>query len=410
MLRRTASLSLLFPLLLGACTHVAVDATDTATGTVTSSCAALYDAYADWSRTCTGVAPDEGVLSDLAARCVAHAALPGLQVSAAAVHECVAAVAGADCAGLPLACLTNNDIGYAIQPNDIWVGPSSYTAAELFPRVPGTLPAGAACDLSLQCESGDCSSYQSCGVCLEDRGVGQACDDTTRCVYGTGCTGGVCVEWGSELGEPCQAPKGSSNCKISLYCPVDTCVPRLAVGAACSDSVLLAQACVEGSKCVEGECRTVVTVPDGADCNDAALCAEGTFCMDGSCRAPRAGLGEGQDCGIDRCALGLACSYGVCTTAVAAGVACSIDVPCDAGLYCDPPDTLSGTCRALGAEGEACVHDDNCAPGLSCYGVPDRQCHHGERGGADCTMAACGAQFTCLDGICADLDACSTAP
>jgi hypothetical protein len=402
MLRRTFfAFTLVVPFLAAACNGVTVAPRPH----TSSACADLYSAYASWSQTCLGTAPDQRALDDLSAHCAAETALPGIEVTDAMLWGCADAVAASSCAALPHACLTR--LGDFANPREVWLGPDSFAQYELFPRAQGTLPRGAPCDIDQQCQSGRCSSYDSCGVCVELRAFGEACDETTLCAPGSNCTDGVCVEWGDGLGAPCQVVKGS-NCKASLFCQDGVCSPRLAVGDACQDGVL-SDACPLDARCVDGLCKARTTAHAGEACDDAATCEDGTFCVDGECRAPADGIGEGDACGIDFCAAGLACNYGVCVPPAHAGEACSIDTPCAEGLFCDVEG--AHLCRPHPAEGEPCDLWATCAPGLSCYGAPDSRCHRGEALNAPCGEGVeCLVDLACRDGVCAALDACSTVP
>jgi hypothetical protein len=412
MLRKTLAFALLLPLL--GCSS-AVDVAPGPAPTpadLSAGCRGLYDAFGVWSSACDGPVLDPTSRDGLVTRCQERAALPGIAVSPAALGACAEQIAASTCAALPLACLTPHDAGQLGVPTDVWLGTASFGRYELFPRVLGTLEAGAGCDLAEQCQSGRCGDdAETCGVCVDVKRPGEACGATAVCDYGSNCTDAVCVLWGGGPGAACQAPKGSSSCQRGLHCPDGFCVPRHAVGESCAGEVPDFESCVEGAVCDAGVCQTIVTVHAGDACDVANLCEEGTFCTeDGKCRAPLLDVGVGGTCGVDVCAAGLGCNYGVCAPAALAGSPCSIEVPCGAGLVCFQ-DGSGRVCDAPRTEGGACTSPTDCAGGFFCSGGNAEGvinvCHRELDAGQPCDAGYCRASLSCSGGVCAALGACS---
>jgi hypothetical protein len=213
---------------------------------------------------------------------------PGSKIDPSRFALCAAAIANAPCdtffaMALPEACRTQH----------------------------GTLPDGAGCVVSEQCESGYCLTTSSpCGVCARASVAGGQCM-STGCDFGLVCAGGTCVVPGAP-GAACSA---SAPCVYGLICDNGVCRTALAPNAACDPTT--------GTKCFGGyfcdatarTCKPDPLVGAGASCT-SANCGGGTICS-----APSAGS--------------------VCLTEVLIGAACG-----GPGIQCrNPSKCLNGTCQ-----------------------------------------------------------------
>ena len=372
------------------------------------TCAGLFDAYAVWATGCLGTPLPDGLRDDLVAHCAAREALPGINVAPAAFHDCAGKIAASYCASLPLECLSPSD--YAAQTTLTWLGGSVYPYYyEVFPRAPGSLAAGEGCSLDAQCQSGTCMSQESCGICIDSKQVGEACDATSSCVN-SACQSGVCVEVGVAEGGACYQGKGGSNCLSSLYCGKNGCVPRLAVGSPCSGNGTFV--CQVGTLCRANTCLPIHEVHEGDACDSSlAPCrGEGLTCMDGLCRRPVDNVPAGGSCSFDTCVLGLNCVGGTCAVPVAAGGLCKHSDACMQGLTClHAPGQKIGQCGAPPGEGGKCEEPWGCASNLYCQftkgggfckavGLPTTECDQ---------FRSCGGSQVCRRGKCVQLDLCS---
>ncbi len=427
---RTLSTSLLLALSLAACGQsvaAPVDAPVPApilnppdVESAAAACAVLYGSYAAWMKGCTGSQLADAEIAHFVEGCVQRAALPGIDATPTAIASCGAQVAASSCATLPLDCILATYQSWGAPVARDFLVNEQEAGGQLFPRTRGKLPAGQACDIAAQCYSGACSttfSYDfdhTCGVCVDAKITGEACDATTFCEYGSSCTDGVCKDWGSPLGAACEAPKGDSNCANDLYCPHGTCVPRLHVGDYCGDgsSVDQWEACSSGSKCRALTCKPVVEVPAGDVCDDdLLLCGTGMFCAEGHCRAPVADVGLGGACVIDACAPALRCRGGVCAPPAQAGEHCYEDRECGPGLICPSLLQQDPRCAPPSQEGEACVSSDACDNGLACEFTASMTavCHPKVAAGEPCDDShRCWAPLTCIDGTCGEIGVCSS--
>lgn len=288
--------------------------------------------------------------------CLAVVTAPGSQVTPAAMlADCVQRI---DDCNIPEAC-------------------QAYQGASYVFSLAGTLAAGEPCLVNLQCASGRCSGrYEddTCGVCQELRGDGEACSPPAfPCDSGASCEGGVCVPHGKKLGEDCIA-YGGGDCQASLCCDASAgdglhgfCKPRGQPGQDCDDHVSL---CLDGLVCAAGVC--VERRPDGASCGEQAFCVN--HCVDGVCRSPDPdGQKLGESCGYFPCRPGLACSPEKrCEQAILAreGEDCTVN-PCAPDLLCSYgylPGAIARRCVGVPGVGEPCA-DLRCAPGLICHDV-----------------------------------------
>jgi hypothetical protein len=166
----------------------------------------------------------------------------------------------------------------------------------------GQLPAGAACESSMECAApagGDatCDGQGSGkGTCVvEKRGVeGDGC-------YATCTEAGSAIDCGSSGGDPSSA---SCYTNDGLYCSsAFVCEKLAALGAACASG-----GCVDGAYCDAGTCKHLPEA--GAPCAVGNECAEGAYCdASSTCVAAKQ---PGEACvDFDECAEGH-CYQGVC--------------------------------------------------------------------------------------------------
>lgn len=258
--------------------------------------------------------------------------------------------------------------------------------------------AGSACGYDSQCSSQSCSAPADggCGVCVDVRGLGQACGGPLeRCSGSASCAGGVCKSSKKTLGEACTiGAKGESfECDDELHCAPDslitsqgTCVARGVLGGACDGLVN----CALGAQCSGGECVVASLGAEGDSC-DGRQCVAGLFCGEGICR--RATLPIGADCGgpdrgLNRCAPGGSCEL--------------TGGPIPPGGYYYPV-----ACFPVPQEGEPCP-SGQCGEGLFCPGqfgsnVPVCGRLRTRVAGQDCGFRdVCNAGLECRSGVCVE--------
>ncbi len=320
-----------------------------------AGCVALYTAYMDYVSRCGLPAPRESP-TDLALRCDARAALPGIDVTQTALQGCANQIVAARCGAFPSACLHQ-----------------AYGAGDyVFPVAASTRSIGQTCDLGEQCASRLCTTGEGpCGVCAIIVKVGQPCGPAALCAdYHLACVLGVCVDTGDPVGMACSAPKGDSHCLRNLYCPdsLRVCTPRYKLGEACKSNI--DAECPDDARCFGGVCTPFVDVAAGDPCSDVARCPSGTECKDALCYTPRHDIAVGGACIYDTCDAGLVCKLGFCyrpVTNVLVGGDCAHD-QCAAGLLCK----AGLKCSLPAQEGDACQFPEECAAGLDCrWGVAD---------------------------------------
>jgi hypothetical protein len=383
-----------------------------------TACTALFEAYSGWTKGCFGTTLGEAEMSHLVTSCTERAALPGIGATLEAIQGCGARIAASSCAALPADCILSEYPGDARPSTLAFLTSDDEAADHLFPLAPGQLASGTACDIAAQCQSGSCSSTfsydfdRTCGVCVDQRNAGEACDANSVCNYGSSCTDGVCKSWGDGLGAACQSPKGDSNCLPDLYCPDTTCVPRLQVGDACNGGDGSHDACLRGAVCSAGVCQLVVEGKAGDGCDDVVVhCGSGMFCAEGHCRAPVANVGLGGACVGDICEPGLRCRDNVCATPAQAGEPCYLNSQCAPGLICPALLVQMPTCQAPRAEGQPCESEDACDHGLTCGGSTPMMpvcVRKGAAGDACDDSDRCWPPLGCYGGVCGDLGVCST--
>jgi hypothetical protein len=128
---------------------------------------------------------------------------------------------------------------------------------------------------------------------LRARGVGEACDDASRCRPGLACNAGHCAPGHSlDQGATCVI---SAECKEGLYCGATRkCVVagRLAAGEACGSEA----DCAGGARCnpigLSAECQAAGTLDIGVACKTSADCFAGLLCTAGACAAPPSSSGS----------------------------------------------------------------------------------------------------------------------
>lgn len=190
------------------------------------------------------------------------------------------------------ACSTSNECASAnCDTNDLTAcsGMPMCCAGTCGPAAPAPLPIGSDCSAAgSSCVAGTfCSASR--GLCVANVAVGQPCDPATEKFCGIGLTCGPAASGSQQV---CLAlPAEGESCATLLSCDAlddycdgttHTCVPRIAVGAACPNGV----GCVDYAQC-DGPTRTCVSYGKAG-----ALCTlAGPFCL-GSLECTKNGLCE----------------------------------------------------------------------------------------------------------------------
>ncbi len=260
--------------------------------------------------------------------------------------------------------------------------------------------AAAACKAALEASLDDfnaCTDYEdirpkACeDIVVGTVAVGENCADDQECA-----DGGPCVRQGDVCYGTCAPANtcGGQECTDSEYCRDDdgleTCKPIVDVGDTCDVSSV----CVDGASCLIdgdsdlGTCVEYASRAAGEPCSFLdKFCAVGLACTDGVCGSPRIEFGEaGEGCDFDNtiCTPGVVCTdlsfsqeggiSGTCGTPQKAGEECYYFFECEAGLTCvgsslDGDTPVAGTCGDLLAEGEACSRSFDCTSGMCFSGV-----------------------------------------
>jgi hypothetical protein len=97
----------------------------------------------------------------------------------------------------------------------------------------------------VRCETGTSCVDNVCTYPITIVDVGDACDQTNRCPYGTICLGGVC-EATAAVGETCSP--GVIECDTG-WCDEGTCAPLGLPGDACTDDGQCATGRCDGAQC-----------------------------------------------------------------------------------------------------------------------------------------------------------------
>ena len=190
------------------------------------------------------------------------------------------------------------------------------------------------------------------------------------------------------LGEDCAAPYCAGG---NGYCQGNTCVPRGAVSAPCSDMY----SCATGLVCNGTECAALL--PSGAaGCTSNLDCRPPLSCIDGTCEALHV---TGAACTSTRdCARGLVCNASVCSAR--SGTTCSERNECGNLAQCARPSS----CRAPLARGASCITNTDCAASLYCNDAT-QTCLDRPAAGARCgngiiCAAGAGCDADSSDGFC----------
>ena len=141
-------------------------------------------------------------------------------------------------------CESYADVGQACEPGEVRCGPDAQCVENVCVARPKV---GQACDDTVRCITG---AYCSDGACVGNQivTVGQACDQARRCPYRAECRGGFCVQT-ALLGEAC-VDRGCA----SGYCDGAVCQPLRDAFKGCSEH----RECVSG-RCTSGFCASPVS-------------------------------------------------------------------------------------------------------------------------------------------------------
>ncbi|MCC6525858.1 MAG: hypothetical protein IT373_24640 [Polyangiaceae bacterium] len=170
---------------------------------------------------------------------------------------------------------------------------------------------------------------------------------------GSGGTGGVACD-------PLLCPAGTTACEVPVCLPDDTCgLDPAPARTACTDVQNPDGVLCDG----QGSCVECV---DQTDCAGTDLCETGS-CVPESCsNLTQDGDETDVDCGGscspcvngDACVDASDCESGFCNALVCA--ACTLDVDCGAGNYCE----AGGTCAPQKLGGTVCAAANECASGF----------------------------------------------
>ncbi len=272
----------------------------------------------------------------------------------------------------------------------------------------GTIADGGSCAQNEECISAYCLTTNGCGTCTARAAENAACDSSDRgCVDGLACLNHVCTKAVAKaLGNSCSY---WLDCPDSAFCGVApgasklTCLPRLDVGATCSENT----DCKAGLFCpldtTTGKCTAVGKTGDpcvanknmfdpAAVCESTAVCVTGTdgkgFCKPylkagGAC-------GDSLECfGVD-----LACVSGKCAIVGSKDAACAPSTSVFKSAVCLPNLMCSGgKCTDLPAAGQPCV-DNKCAQNASCNNGTCK----GPPGSGEACYGTCADGFYCATG------------
>jgi len=190
---------------------------------------------------------------------------------------------------------------------------------------------------------------------------------------------------------------------------------------ACDDDGSTRPACMspgefaEGARCDFGtQCRSLHCLGSGA-CGVCAkvvsrgqACGEdlGTACTPGNqcsktnsgiCVDPKATVGLGRACGVEKCESGLTCYQAVCVRPLEVGDECST-VPCKSPLYCAWISNTERRCVVLPHVGEPCRDDPTGACELTAecdHSTPIPTCRALPVAGQPCFNQRCASGFKC---------------
>ncbi len=320
---------------------------------------------------CNGIVLPEGELARVRARfeqvCLNEMALPGSGITPAILEACASATDASPCDASPVECM-------------------------FF----GTLPGGAPCNESFQCQSGYCDGTfvfkpieqgteygpATCGTCAAPLAVGQICYDPDPnsppirgdCPANTTCARTSCPTNGcpstctplldGDVGASCDS-LDLYSCKTGLYCDPETgqCASPRISGASCDYKVPPGGPPYEPYAGVCAAPLSCVGDPDAATCTTKAA-------MGGSCQADWA-CAPGLGCILAPCAQRGVISNGCSATGTCGSVTwVSAGQPCDSSstrclvgscigvedwVFPAPPDggPFPGTCPQIVADGQS---------------------------------------------------------
>jgi len=264
-------------------------------------------------------------------------------------------------------------------------------------QVPGARPFGEKCVFDAQCQAGRCiggvvPNYQpTCGVCGDVAPSHGACSETRVCPAGQSCEAGTCADLPTPVAVETRCY--AIECPEEQTCNQGKCVPRRALGEACSRETK----CQAGLGCqIPPVSNTVDEQPEGV-CNPlpaigqpclptfdvVGICVEGGTCTGrptGDC-VPLVEVGKA--CGYTQCVAGAYCNvYGydnnlpthTCYERGKAGAFCDYDssdqgnAACAEGFNCLCADEAcaAGACTEARQLGESCSNTQQCLTGLAC--------------------------------------------
>jgi hypothetical protein len=239
------------------------------------------------------------------------------------------------------------------------------------------------------------------GTCAPYAGIGEPCDEGTRCLEGLWCHMSQCVQLPPE-GQPCFY----GQCNDLAYCDAQldggTCLGRKSRGTGCAPGQCLPELVCGALTTV---CEPRALEMPGVPCTWQQECPQGQACVGWTASAPGTcgpALGEAQAClHHDDCQAHLACleadGGASCGQRRADGEACRDARECSLESTC-----AGGRCVPLGEPGQSCAESGAClwgacvdagTAGIKCAGPlgPGAAC----RSGADCASGRC-EQGACL--------------
>lgn len=243
----------------------------------------------------------------------------------------------------------------------------------------GTLESGASCIEGPQCASGTCSESGagSCGTCAKVYAADEACEplsavDSIVCPRNQVCDQKTmrCVPRKPlpepTVGGPCG---GTNGCPEDSYCGANAgedylCHPSPQIGESCRSYF----GCRKGAYCDPyadgGTCLPEVAI--GEACTPDVQCVPGGFCNGTTCVARHV---QNEACNTsDSCAEGLECVGSVCKAPTPANLGERCTDACTGDARCHLVGTTSDrVCVNVANRGEACTAaHTKCAEGLDC--------------------------------------------
>lgn len=180
----------------------------------------------------------------------------------------------------------------------------------------GTLPPGAPCQASVECDRGVADASVSC-----DSGGdgGKVCSRKSRGVKGEACTES-CRQQGPIT--YCQGSGISSDDRVQcfandgLYCSSGFCSAQLPLGSSCTETA----ACAGEATCRLQDHVCVALGSEGATCATNSDCVSTAYCASSVCTAK---LPEGANCSSSN-----ECTNGLCTSGKCSGSNAGISLVC----------------------------------------------------------------------------------